>query len=172
MTRRRIRESKRIIIVAGPNGAGKTTFANEFLPKEAGVLHFINADLISHGLSPFAPEEAAITAGKIMLSQIAAHVAAGKNFAFETTLAGRNNARHIPRWREQGYHVKLIFFQLPTARMAIERVRSRVRQGGHHVPEHIIRRRFKAGLRNFELTYKALVGSWALYDNSIKPPVL
>ncbi|HEX4123776.1 MAG TPA: AAA family ATPase [Tepidisphaeraceae bacterium] len=172
MARPRVRKPKRIIIIAGPNGAGKTTFAQEFLPSEAGVLRFINADLISQGLSPFAPGEAAISAGKIMLLQIAAYVAAGKSFAFETTPSGRNYARHIPRWQKMGYHVKLIFFRLPSAGVAIRRVRSRVRHGGHNVPDEAIRRRFAAGLRNFQLIYKGLVNSWALYDNSFKRPSL
>ncbi|XOT97758.1 Zeta toxin family protein, partial [Alcaligenes pakistanensis] len=52
-------KSKKILIIAGPNGAGKTTFARSFLPAEAEVLRFINADLIAAGLSPFAPESAA-----------------------------------------------------------------------------------------------------------------
>jgi predicted ABC-type ATPase len=51
------------VIIAGPNGAGKTTFAREFLSREAGCPDFINADLIAQGLSPFAPEQAAIAAG-------------------------------------------------------------------------------------------------------------
>jgi predicted ABC-type ATPase len=40
------------LIIAVPNGAGKTTFAREFLPRERGILHFVNADLIAAGLSP------------------------------------------------------------------------------------------------------------------------
>lgn len=51
--------SPRCIVIAGPNGAGKTTFAREFLPREAGVIHFVNADLIASGLSPLKPELAA-----------------------------------------------------------------------------------------------------------------
>ena len=65
----------RIIIIAGPNGAGKTTFAREFLPQEAGCPVFVNADLIAAGLSPFAPESAAIQAGRLMLQAIAQRVA-------------------------------------------------------------------------------------------------
>ena len=57
--------SKKIIIIAGPNGAGKTTFARSFLPAEAQCPRFINADLIAAGLSPFAPEAAAIKAGRL-----------------------------------------------------------------------------------------------------------
>ena len=61
----------KIIIIAGPNGAGKTTFAREFLPREAGCPVFVNADLIAAGLSPFAPERAAVQAGRLTLDAIA-----------------------------------------------------------------------------------------------------
>ncbi len=101
-----------------------------------------------------------------MLGQIARNVAEGKSFAFETTLSGKNYARHIPCWREAGYHVKLIFLMLPSAKMAVSRVRNRVRQGGHQIAENVIRRRFSSGLRNFNLVYKKLVDSWVLYDNT------
>ena len=173
MKRRKERErQKKIVIIAGPNGAGKTTFAQEFLPNEAECPEFINADLIARGLSPFAPEKAALQAGKIMLDQIAAHVRTGRSFAFETTLAGLNYARHIPRWRKAGYHVKLIFLELPAADLAVARVAARVRQGGHNVPEPVIRRRFDAGLKNFYTVYKDLVNSWALYDSAGDAPRL
>ena len=81
--------TKKVIILAGPNGAGKTTFARSFLPQEAGVPHFINADLIAAGLSPFQPESAALRAGRIMLEEIAMRAARGDSFAFETTLSGK-----------------------------------------------------------------------------------
>ena len=163
---------KRIVIIAGPNGAGKTTFAEQFLLQEAGCPDFINADLIARGLSPFAPERVAIQAGKTMLGQIARKVSRGESFAFETTLSGQNYARHIPKWRRAGYHVKLVFLSLPSAELAVNRVRARVAQGGHPVPEDVIRRRFDAGLRNFEGVYRDLVDSWAIYDNSGGTPRL
>ena len=78
---------KKVIIIAGPNG-GKTTFAQNFLPKEAQTYQFINADLITAGLSPFNPELAAFKAGRIMLNEIEAVSLSGHNFAFETTLSG------------------------------------------------------------------------------------
>ncbi len=59
---------KKVVIIAGPNGAGKTTFAREFLPNEAGLPVFLNADTIAVSLSPFDPEAAAIRAGRILLS--------------------------------------------------------------------------------------------------------
>jgi predicted ABC-type ATPase len=131
--------SKKIIIITGPNGAGKTTFARTFLPEEAQCPRFINADLIAAGLSPFAPEAAAVKAGRLMLAEIADAVARGENFAFETTLAGIGYLRHIRRWREVGYHVSLFFLRLPDPETAIARVAARVRRGGHNIPEAVIR---------------------------------
>ena len=159
-------------IIAGPNGTGKTTFAREFLPKEAGCPVFVNVDLIAAGLSPFAPETANIRAGRLMLKEIEAHVRQGENFAFETTPSGRRYIRMIPRWQNIGYRVKLVFLYLSDVSIAIERVRMRVRQGGHDIPEDIIRRRYEAGWKNFQELYKDLVDSWVLYDNSGSKPVL
>jgi predicted ABC-type ATPase len=163
---------KRIVIIAGPNGAGKTTFARDFLPNEAHCPDFINADLIAAGLSPFKPEAAAIRAGRLMLDEIAARIGRGSSFAFETTLAGLSYARAIPRWQAAGYHVKLLFLTLPSAEMAIMRVAARVAQGGHDVPEHVIRRRYEVGLRNFHHRYKSLADGWILYDNSGDEPAV
>ncbi len=164
--------SKRILIVAGANGAGKTTFATEFLPNEADCPIFINADLIAAGLSPFRPDLTAFRAGRLMLSMIHDYVKRGESFAYETTLSGRSYARLIPRWRNEGYKVKLFFLRLSRPDVAVARVKQRVLEGGHDVPESIIRRRFHAGLRNFEYIYKDLVDEWAVYDNSGDQPVL
>jgi len=165
-----MKSSKKIVIIAGPNGAGKTTFAREFLPQEADCPDFINVDLIAAGLSPFDPDRAALRAGRLMLQEIRRRVHAGESFAFETTLSGHNYARLIPRWRAAGYHVKLIFLSLPKADLAVARVAARAAQGGHNVPEEVVRRRFDAGLRNFENLYRKLVDTWVVYENSGPTP--
>ena len=162
---------KKIVIIGGPNGAGKTTFAREFLPHEAGLPTFVNADLIAAGLSPFDPSAAAFRAGRTMLNEIAAHVAAGRNFAFESTLSGLSYLHMIAEWRASGYTVKLVFLSLPSPDDAIARVEMRVRQGGHDVPASVIRRRFAAGLRNFTEFYRHRVDFWQWFDNSGLEPV-
>lgn len=163
----------KIVIIAGPNGAGKTTFAREFLPNEANCPIFINADLIAAGLSPFNPATATARAGRLMLEEIKDHVRSRRSFAFETTLSGRAYISKIRLWQEIGYHVKIIFLSLPDADVAVARVAARVSQGGHNVPEEVIRRRFNAGMRNFDTIYKQCVDAWALYDNSeSKPKIL
>ena len=163
---------RKVIIIAGPNGAGKTTFAREFLPNEAGCPQFLNADLIAAGLAPFAPESAALPAARLMLAELERHFQTGQSFAFETTLSGRAYLRHIARWRAAGYRVELIFLRLTSAQEALARVAQRVKQGGHHIPEAVIRRRFAAGLDNLSRHYAPAVDAWALYDNSGEEPIL
>ncbi len=167
-----VTSGKRIVIIAGPNGAGKTTFAREFLPNEADCPTFVNADLIAEGLASFSPEAAAIRAGRLMLEEIKHHVRCGDSFAFETTLSGLMYARLIPKWRQLAYRVRVIYLSLPHVEIAIARVAARVSQGGHFVPETVIRRRFTASWRNFNSRYKLLVNAWSLYDNSQRQPVL
>ena len=161
-----VSSSRKIIIIAGPNGAGKTTFARAFLPAEAQLPRFINADLIAAGLAPFAPETAALKAGRLMLQEIEQCARRGESFAFETTLSSIGYLRRIALWRAQGYRVSLFFLALPNAEIAIARVAARVRQGGHDIPEHVIRRRFAKGWCNFQRKYKQTVDDWALYDNA------
>jgi len=107
-----------------------------------------------------------------MLEEIFEHVRRRDSFAFETTLSGRIYARHIPVWRKQGFTIKLFYLQLASPELAIARVRQRVKAGGHNVPEQTIRRRFAAGLRNFEEIDKLIVDEWVVYDNSSRTPIL
>lgn len=162
---------KKVIIIAGPNGAGKTTFARNFLPKEAQTYQFINADLIAAGLSPFNPDLAAFKAGRIMLSEIEAVSLSGHNFAFESTLSGVHYLTQIKRWQNLGYTVKLWFIKLSTSELAIERVKSRVKQGGHDIPHATILRRFTSGLKNLE-KFKLIVDSWVIFDCDVDSPKL
>lgn len=161
----------RIHIFGGPNGAGKSTFAREYLLQEAGCPVFINADLIAAGLSPFQPERMAVKAGKIMLEMVKERTERRESFAFESTLSGLSWAREIPAWRRLGFQVELVFLSLPSAEFAMERVAYRVRQGGHSIPEEVVRRRFESGFRNFRDIYRALVDHWVWFDNSGSVPI-
>ena len=78
-----------MLYYCGPNGAGKTTFAVRHLPRITGCDNFVNADMITNGLSPLNPENAQIEAGRLFLNEIRKYIAKKKDFAFETTLSGR-----------------------------------------------------------------------------------
>lgn len=155
-----------VIIIAGPNGAGKTTAAPALLQQTLHVDHFVNADTIATGLSAYAPEKAAIQAGKAMLKRLDELADDGENFAFETTLASRSFVPWIGKLKTEGYHFHLTFILLDDADLAVARVAERVMLGGHFVPEETIRRRYKAGLKNFFNMYKPIADSWKMYDNT------
>jgi predicted ABC-type ATPase len=159
-------------IIAGPNGAGKTTFAKTFLPEEASCLNYVNADLIAEGLSPFKPEAVALEAGKLLLKKIDNLVEKKESFAFETTLSGLNYIRRIEKWKKLGYEIILYFLKLPNEEMAVHRVKLRVAEGGHNVPENVIKRRYKKGWYNFQNYYKHSVDAWVVFDNSGEVPLI
>lgn len=155
-----------LIIIAGPNGAGKTTSAPILLKDTLHVNDFVNADTIAQGLCAFQPEKAAIQAGKVMLERMHRLAQAKVNFAFETTLASRTFVPWIVELQKNGYLFHLIFLWLKNAELAISRVWERTKVGGHSVPEQIIRRHYKVGLKNFFNLYKPIADSWQFYNNS------
>ena len=161
--------NKKIIIIAGPNGAGKTTFAKNFLPQEAHTFRFVNADLIAAGLAPFNPESVSFKAARLMLNELDEYTKSGESFAFETTLSGTHYLQRIQAWKDLGYAIKLWFIALSSSELAISRVKERVAQGGHNIPEEVIRRRYAAGLENLP-KYQKVVKSWILLDGDKTPP--
>ena len=161
-----------LYIIAGPNGAGKTTFAREFLPNYAECKNFINADLIAQGVAPFSPEAVAFHAGRLMLEEINHCVKRGEDFGFETTLSGRSYLGLIRRLKKLGYRVHFFFLLVPTVDLALTRVRERVREGGHDIPETVVRRRFGRSMQNFLAHYRQLGDSWIVFDNSGASPTI
>lgn len=163
-------KDKKVYVIAGPNGSGKTTFAKKFLPKYVKCPHFVNADLIAHGLSPFSPQMVAIKAGKLVLEQI--HDLANKNvdFAFETTLSGKSYLSFLNSLKNKGYSIHLFFLWIPNIDIAIARIKERVAEGGHNVPTQDVKRRFYRSIHNLFKLYKPLLNSWILFDNSSATP--
>jgi predicted ABC-type ATPase len=162
----------RCIIIAGPNGAGKTTFAREFLPKDAGITHFVNADLIASGLSPLRPELAALSGGRLFLAELDRLSRLRADFAFESTLSGLVYLRRLKRWKTAGYRIEITYLRLPSPLLALRRIAARVQQGGHNVPRADVLRRFERGWINFSRHYRPLADRWEVYDNSQPTPRL
>jgi predicted ABC-type ATPase len=162
----------RVVVIAGPNGAGKTTCAAALLPVDLDIRQFVNADTIAAGLSGFAPETAAIPAGRIMLARLHELAREHQEFAFETTLASRSFAPFLRQLRREGYHCHLVYVWLRTPEMAVQRVALRASRGGHSVPAAVVTRRYRRGLANFLQIYRPLADSWVLCDNSGEGPLL
>jgi predicted ABC-type ATPase len=162
-----------IIVIGGPNGAGKTTLAPFLLRDKLGVLEYVNADPIALGLSGFDPGSVAFEAGRVMLKRLHDLAEQRRTFAFETTLAAKSYARWIQLLRNRAYKFQLSFLWLRSADLAVQRVRERVRSGGHDVAEEVVRRRYDKGLKNLWTLYMPLADAWSVYDNSASPdPVL
>ncbi len=158
--------TKKILMIAGPNGAGKTTMTLEFIADQTLVYEFINADEIARGLAPLHPESMALTASKLMLKRLKELLDNQKSFAFETTASGTNYIKHLKAAKSKGYEVSLTFLWLSSPQQAVKRVFQRVKQGGHHVPEEAIVRRYYAGLKNLLTHYLPLADSAVIMDNS------
>ncbi|GAB3655969.1 zeta toxin family protein [Echinicola sediminis] len=137
------------------------------MPEILDCTEYVNADEIAKGLSPFRPEKASIQAGKLMLNRIKSLINGGESFAFETTLSTRSYTQLINK--EKGFEVYLLFFWLYSPQLAVERVRVRVQEGGHHIPHDVILRRYENGLKNFFKLYLPIVDQWILINNSGEP---
>ncbi|MEO6131859.1 MAG: zeta toxin family protein [Saprospiraceae bacterium] len=158
-----------LFIIAGPNGAGKTTASYTILPEMLGITQFVNADDIAKGLSPFNPGSVAIQAGRIMLTRIKNLIQMNSDFAFETTLSAKSYVQLIREAQNANYYTTLVFFYLDSPELAIERVRTRVLEGGHSIPEEIVRRRYAIGIYNFNHLFFNMVDKWMVFDNSNNP---
>ena len=158
-----------LYIISGCNGAGKTTASFTILPEMLDCKEFVNADEIAKGLSPFQPESVSFQAGRIMLERIVELLNSGADFAFETTLTTLSYINTINIAKEKGYSVTLLFFWLNDVNLAIERVKTRVSEGGHNIPEDVVRRRYFRGIYNLSYKFIALCDYWIVIDNSKKP---
>lgn len=156
----------RVAVLAGINGAGKTTASKEILTSVLKIPTFVNADIIARGLNGLNPEGVAIRAGRIMLQQLDDLAAAKEDFAFETTLAARTYASWLGDLRAGGYDVYLYYYWLSSADLAIQRIASRVKCGGHFVPDATVRQRYSRSVKNFFDLYREHADYWEVYDNS------
>lgn len=159
-------DAPRLYIIAGCNGAGKTTASFTVLPEVFGCRNFVNADEIAHGLSPLTPGKVGIDAGRIMLQRIEKLLKSRCTFAIETTLATRSYRSLIAKAHALGYFVELIYVWLCSVSLARERIARRVAEGGHDIPDHIVERRYRQGVRNLFEIFIPTVDSWTIVDNS------
>lgn len=161
-----------LVILAGPNGAGKSTLAPALLRDTFGLLDYVNADTLAAGLSAFRSEEVAFAAGRLVLMRLHSPAHEREDFAFESTLAARSYTRWIAELQQHGYSLHVLFLWLQTPELAVQRVKERVRAGGHDIPEAVIRRRYRRGIINFMELYQPLTATWRVYDNSGRVPLI
>ena len=158
-----------LYIISGCNGAGKTTASYTILPEMLNCKEFVNADEIAKGLSPFQPETVSFHAGRIMLQRINELLDQNVDFAIETTLTTLSYQKTIEFAKTKGFSITLLFFWLNDVNLAIERVKTRVAEGGHNIPEEVIVRRYKKGILNLTKVFVNLCDYWLVIDNSSRP---
>ena len=164
--------SKNLYIISGCNGAGKTTASFTILPIILNCKEFVNADEIAKGLSPFRPEKVSFEVGRIMIHRINELLEINENFAFETTLATKSYKSKVINAQSKNYTVTLLFFWLQNVELAIERVKTRVSEGGHNIETEVIKRRYINGIKNLFDIYITVVDEVLIYDNSGGKPEL
>jgi predicted ABC-type ATPase len=155
-----------LYIIGGPNGAGKTTVALSIMPEMIECYEYVNADAIAKALSPFKSDEVSIEAGRVMLKRIKELAARKEDFAFETTMASRSFVPFLHQCKNNGYQIHSVYVWLHSPELSIARIEDRVLNGGHFVPDEVVRTRYRKGLENFLKLYIPVSDSWSFYDNS------
>lgn len=154
---------KLLYIIAGANGSGKSTLA-EVLLKEKN-LEFLNVDEIAKEISPNAINSVPIKAGKEYFKRLKIFFDDNKSFAVESTLSGNNIVKIINTARVKNYKIILVYSFLQNCTTCIERVKKRVENGGHNVPEADIIRRYYKSIVKFWDKYRLLVDEWTMFYN-------
>ncbi|MFO0788755.1 MAG: AAA family ATPase [Pirellulales bacterium] len=156
--------AKELLIVAGPNGSGKSTFVAAYLAERD--CPYLCADAIAAQLDITDEFVRQYTAGQKFYTQAAELLAAGNDFIVETTLSGRTWRKYMQQAHELSFAVTVYFVYLDSADTCVNRVKQRVRRGGHNVPEGDIRRRYARSLTNFWTIYRKIADHWAIVYNA------
>jgi predicted ABC-type ATPase len=157
---------KELIIVAGANGSGKTTLSKQVMLMRD--YDFLNADEIAKDIDSQVDAKIQLQAGRIFFATMSQWFLEGKSFILESTLSGKYLTKVIENAKKEGYMITIVYAFLESPQECIERITIRVRNGGHHVPDEDVIRRFYRSKENFWNKYRFLVDSWVLYFNAIQ----
>lgn len=156
-----------LTIFAGPNGSGKSSLIRQV--EFEGRANLLEPDAIARRISPDLPHRAGVSAGREVLLRAAEYLRARESFAIETTLAGNWTNSAIKAALEQSFFTGLFYICVINPERSIQRVRERVAQGGHDVPDADVRRRYARSLSNarhvLQIVHQALI-----FDNSGAEP--
>lgn len=157
---------KRLDLVIGSNGAGKSTFIEFTLAPLLPGSPVVNADEIAKRRWPDAALAHAYEAARIAADTRTKLIDLGESFIAETVFSHPSKLELIDAAHAAGYTVVLHVVLIPEE-LAVERVRHRVRAGGHQVPEDKIRQRYR---RLWELVAVAALRAefTTFYDNSTR----
>jgi len=154
-------------VVAGANGAGKSTLTR--LGREgfqdSAVL---DPDAIARSMRETSTDpNSTIDTGRNVLQMAEELLAGRQSFLVETTLSGNTDLRMMDRAKSLGYTVVLIYIGTTDVTLNMQRIRNRVQEGGHDVPEKDQLRRYPRSFANLKKAF-ALADEAALFDNSTR----
>jgi predicted ABC-type ATPase len=132
--------------MAGRNGSGKSTLTAAI--SFDGAAGIVDPDAIAAGLDPVRPSRVAITAARQAILRSRRFLDRRESFVLESTLAGHGALSLLREARKAGYRTLVVYVALGDPELHIERVRLRVAQGGHDIPDADIRRRYTRSLRH------------------------
>ena len=155
--------TKHLIIVAGANGSGKTTLSKQVM--QMRQYDFLNADEIAKEINTEVNATIQLQAGRIFFKNLNTWLIEGRNFILESTLSGKYLTKVIEKAKQNGYEITIIYAFLENPQECIERIAIRVKNGGHHIPDEDVIRRFYRSKTNFWQHYKDIVDEWLLYYN-------
>ena len=161
---------KKLIIVGGANGSGKTTFSKEITIQNN--LEFLNADEIERELREQSKDNDSkiLSAGKEFFRRLDSFLNKGESFVLESTLLGSYLKKVIQKAISFNYHIQIVYVFLESPKDCIQRVKLRVKLGGHNVPREDIVRRFYRSKNNFWKEYKNMADDWNVIYNSATNP--
>ncbi|WP_145326384.1 zeta toxin family protein [Paenibacillus xylanexedens] len=162
-------ETKPVMTVfAGTNGAGKSTLSMQ-MREWLGEL--VDPDQIARELKPEDPRSADLSAGREAVKRIRSLIKNGENFAIETTLSGSFVLKHMQIAKENSYEIVVYYIGLEDVQMHIDRVASRVEQGGHWIAEEDIRYRYGQSLKNLKPAL-SIADQVIIIDNTYEPLIV
>ncbi len=156
---------KQLFIIAGANGSGKSTLASELLVEKK--LEFVNADEIARAINPDDMQAVRIQAGKEVFKKIDEMLLQEKSFVIETTLSGNFLVKTINQAKKQGYNTVLIYTFLKNPETCIDRIKIRVKNGGHNVPNEDVIRRYYRSKKNLWFKYRVIIDEWTVFYNGL-----
>ncbi|WP_334074082.1 hypothetical protein [Paenibacillus sp. A14] len=155
-------------VFAGTNGAGKSTIS---LQMRDFIGEVVDPDQIAIRLNPENPRSADLSAGKEAIKRIRSLINSNSHFAVETTLSGTFFLRHMQLAKVEGYEIVIYYIGLQDVQMHIDRVASRVEQGGHWIAEEDIRWRYGQSLQNLKPAV-SIADQLIIIDNTFEPAII
>lgn len=156
-----LKSKPEIIVFAGPNGSGKSTFTELLRPAD---IDYINADEIKKYLKCSDME-----AAKLAENQREEHISEMRQFCFETVMSTERNLKLLQKAKEKGYFIRCYYILTVDPMINVQRVKSRVKSGGHDVPEEKIISRYDRAL-DLVKEVVAVSDICHIYDNSEEKP--